>query len=544
MNTKLTDASSIIRPRNTKKVIIFGASVIAIGSLAWFAAKKHSSANREKSTLTIFTKKRSISTTSANSTTVNYSPKVFAKQNSAKRTQAIVIPAKQTHRVKNPTVVDVQHLELPLSSNDNVAKTPGTVQPVQNDVQGLSLSQFWQQLEKVPQNYKINNGRDTLIKAKEGTVIFLPARCFNTDQKVDFIIKEYFDYPDMIKNRLSTTSDGLQLQTGGMMYLSAKADGKEIMLREGSAVRVFLPGITSKDSMQIFYGGNDEASSSSSDQRTGIKLNWQLTKIRIDSPVYKKFVRAIDLRSDHAVERIRMNNKTVGVFTQASTSELSKSELLEMLKKRYAEEYDIIKVRKLWKKDILFRKNIHEEEIDYWGIYNPYGVGDTATLLPRTASIFRLTPIDSVYRVVSWIRVGVADVRRFAVSNKDLKAIGEKYSIGIDKLGWINCDRFLSTDPSKMANVKVELDSAYNYTAYMIFDSYRSILNGASAENVVYFTNVPVGEKVKLFFIGLRNGKLETAIKETIISNKPISGIEFEPADPNKFSAYLSKAGN
>jgi len=238
-------------------------------------------------------------------------------------------------------------------------------------------------------------------------------------------------------------------------------------------------------------------------------------------------------------EVVKANGKVKAVFQRSRNSALSKEELEKMLKKKYAGYYDIIKVHRLWQRNLLFKK-IEESDEEYYGVFNPHGVGDTDLLRPRTVEIYKLKPIDTLYKVVGWIHLGYTDVRRFAVSKKDLAAIGEKYSIQVDKLGWLNCDRFAGIPLAKRTDFVIDIkDSALNYKSYMIFNNYKSICPGGGFGQQLYFANVPLGEPVKLLCVGYRDGKVQCAMKETVISNKNLSGLEFHPADAASVKAYL-----
>src|SRR5688500_1157341 len=77
---------------------------------------------------------------------------------------------------------------------------------------------------------------DNIIKSKKGTQIFIPANALRFKDgttpsgKASIELKEFFSISDFVSNRLSTMSDSFLLETGGMLFISATADGKELVV--------------------------------------------------------------------------------------------------------------------------------------------------------------------------------------------------------------------------------------------------------------------------------------------------------------------------
>ncbi|MGG9960312.1 hypothetical protein [Ferruginibacter sp. SUN106] len=405
----------------------------------------------------------------------------------------------------------------------------------------LMLNNLLVNLQKKQEQFTIDNTKDTTVKCKEGSVLFIPANAFNTKDSVVFEVKEFYKYGDMVANGLTTMSDNKQLVTGGMLYLSAKVKGKDVQVNPEKEIRVFIPGLSVKDSMEIFEGitnkGVDTVATAFAKQS---KINWQLTKVRIDSPVLKMFIRAIDLKDD-MIEYSVYNGKTKAVFHRSRQSIYSKEELKVILQKKYGGYYDKIRVRKQWDRNLLFKKIDTEEEEYYHVAYNSYGVGDTAELLPLTIKINKLDPIDTVYKVVRWVNKGFKEVRRPNFPANTLMSIGEKYSIGINKLGWINCDRFFSY-PGKKAAFTVDLkDSSFNYMTFVVFENFKSIMQAGETGNYAIFDNVPVGEPVKIISVGIRDGQTVSAIRSTVITEGIYKDLSFETTSASDFKYALSK---
>ena len=429
--------------------------------------------------------------------------------------------------------------------NIPVADTP-TGKKIMADNQAV-LQNLLASVEQPPQVFFIDNKKDTVLVAREGTVVFLPAGSFATNDSIRFEIREFYSYAEMVANGLSTLSDGRQLVTGGMLHLVAKRKGQETAINPQRPLRVFIPGITAADSMQIFSGkkgGSGQVDyTNAQPEWTGGDLNWELTKVSIDSPVYKMFIRALDLRDD-AIEYTTYHGgeKVKAVFRRSPESPYSKEELMVMLKKKYGDYYDKIKIRSIWKRDLLFRKrSVNDDEEYYRVVYNSSGIGDTSVFLPGTVRIYRLTPIDTVYRVCYWAHLGYREMKVPVFSRAIVSAIGEKYSIALDKLGWINCDRFYQSNQPKTDYAVDVSDDANNYVAYMVFDKIKSVLGSSRAGNRLIFTNIPASEPVRIMVMGARNGKPVSALINTNTSRNLLDIPVFEAAAADDIRSSLDQ---
>src|SRR6266581_4447323 len=76
---------------------------------------------------------------------------------------------------------------------------------------------------------KIDNTKDTLISGLKGTALFFEKKSFQlpdgTDPsgKISIVLKECYTNSDIIRENLSTTSDGKLLESRGMINVAAFA---------------------------------------------------------------------------------------------------------------------------------------------------------------------------------------------------------------------------------------------------------------------------------------------------------------------------------
>ena len=91
---------------------------------------------------------------------------------------------------------------------------------------------------KPPQKLKVNAQKDTTIVCKEGTKLSIKANSFvnvNGDLikgNIDLNVTEYYKLSDMLLANLSTTSNGEQLETGGMLNIKASKEGELLKLKK------------------------------------------------------------------------------------------------------------------------------------------------------------------------------------------------------------------------------------------------------------------------------------------------------------------------
>lgn len=110
------------------------------------------------------------------------------------------------------------------------------------------------------QVFEITNENDTFIIGKNGTKISIPKNSFVDKNgnavtgKINFELKEALTLADMVMGNLTTLSNGKILQTGGMIYTNATANGENLLIANNKALQISVPTDNKNDSMLIFEG--------------------------------------------------------------------------------------------------------------------------------------------------------------------------------------------------------------------------------------------------------------------------------------------------
>ncbi len=459
-----------------------------------------------------------------------------------KMSPALLIP-KTGNTGKSNIINDANAIDTTSASKLTIADSIKINNELERIQKVQMLNDFIAKIKKKGELFTINNLRDTTIRAAEGTVFYIPMNCFDTKDSVVFEVKEYYKYSDMVANGLTTMADDKLLISGGMLSLTATVKGNEVALNPTKEIRVFIPNITAKDSMKIFNGIKKTSERRDFTDNNFLNkdnnINWQLTDRNFLSPNRAMYVRAIDLRDDNVKERnVFFTNKRVGVFFKSTKSKISKEALLLKLRKKYGTYYDIIKVKNIWKRNLLFQKRDLKGDLLFVG-NDTRGIGDTILCKPEELRYFNFEIIDTIYFANNF---GAANLMSFATTNfspKVLKMIDNKYSIGINTLGWINCDRFYNYGGEKQ-DIYVNInDNANNYITYLIFENYKSIMNGYWANKEFKFPNVPLGIPAKILSIGVKNGQTVFAMKSIITSKNIVSDLQFEQTSSLEFKETL-----
>ncbi|MCA6361423.1 MAG: hypothetical protein IM638_00160 [Bacteroidetes bacterium] len=113
-------------------------------------------------------------------------------------------------------------------------------------------------LEK--QEWKVNPFRDTVIQGKYGTQLRIPASAFcfadgsEVKTPVEVSLREAVRPEDIVLAGLTTLHNGRVLESGGMIEITARSNGRELKLNRNAAVDVEIPAAAKQAGMSVFEG--------------------------------------------------------------------------------------------------------------------------------------------------------------------------------------------------------------------------------------------------------------------------------------------------
>lgn len=391
------------------------------------------------------------------------------------------------------------------------------------------LLDFFIKNDKKPQFFLINNQKDTTIICAEKTKITITANSFVSVKtgseikgKIKISVKEYYTIADIILGRLSTTSNGNLLETGGMLDINAIANEEKCDLKKGKTIALSFPKKSNKDEMQLFNGiwNKDE-------------INWivdknsvDLNKIFIDvdeKPVYKGGNEALYkfIGRNYRIPDDEISGKIYTSFVVDKEGNVTNIKIKKGLS-READDQAIRVLKKLEK---------------------------------FTPGKIKGVPVNVMYNIPITIRAEDSDLA--TSRNYSNKSVLEPYVTKTDenikadeinyymfnstKLGYINCDRFLNYIPSMVINYGVIVEDESNVSINIIYHRFKSIMRGALSPKKVVFYNSLLREKITIVAIKYSEGKPFLAIKETTTSEKSAKDLQFNPVTPEELKEEIIK---
>lgn len=398
-----------------------------------------------------------------------------------------------------------------------------------------SLQQFFDELKKEEQTFYVQAGRDTTLIAKEGTQLVIPANILYRKNniakgQVKITMREYYKMEDILAAKLTTTSNGKQLVTGGMVHITAQQDGENLTIDPSRTITIKMPVDKDKydNNMQLFTG---QELPESSDKGSGI--NW-LQAGRNLQPFDGSDKKVLDFNIgwvEPYAESYRKKN--IAKFYVSTRITMPKAAIIAQLKQRFGGYYDVIKLKRYHKKP------------------GEYMFGSPAK--QRGEFYTKQVIIDSVYvNVLAALTSGAIAIqdslRYMALLNKDsvyLKkylAMHKTYRFALSGFGWINCDAFLF-DPRPKVTITASLGNSANasdYVSMLVYKRYQSIMDGFRGGNNFYFQHIPKGEPAFLITLTVNNDKVVSNIQSITPSlNKEVDNLVFEPTTPEQFKQKL-----
>lgn len=113
------------------------------------------------------------------------------------------------------------------------------------------------------QFFELDASTADVVEGTEGIVIVTPKGCFKNskgeivDGNVTIELAEALERGDMIMSNLTTTSGTELLETGGMFYFNATADGEQLTINPDIPIYVEVPAADRKEGMMVYEGVRD-----------------------------------------------------------------------------------------------------------------------------------------------------------------------------------------------------------------------------------------------------------------------------------------------
>ena len=129
----------------------------------------------------------------------------------------------------------------------------------------IIFSELYSDSQLASQFFTINNLKDTSLITRNGMIVKVYANSFVVKDSienwtnVEVEIKEAFKPSDFVLGNLFTQSNFQNLQSDGMVFITAKANSEELELREGSEIGFIVPTDSLDKKMMIYEGKRDSS---------------------------------------------------------------------------------------------------------------------------------------------------------------------------------------------------------------------------------------------------------------------------------------------
>lgn len=150
---------------------------------------------------------------------------------------------------------------------DVIAEPRFCEEPPQGDVADL-----YRLLRDKGQEFCINPDRDTALVGHNGTIVYYKPGTFQNTAGctcLRLVLHEFYNKSDLILNNLTTTSNDLVLESGGMTKLEGFCGGDTLRYGAGKFLTVMMPTDTVLPGMKLLSANRSDVSQI---------LNWQLDK--------------------------------------------------------------------------------------------------------------------------------------------------------------------------------------------------------------------------------------------------------------------------
>ena len=165
------------------------------------------------------------------------------------------------NRMKNILIIIILAIGFSSCQSEKERIIEGNQDIIFSDIYGDSQIQS--------QFFEINSERDTTLISQNGTKIRIYKNSFDLvndsikiQSKIQIEVKEAFQPIDFVIGNLTTTSNGQFLESGGMLFIGAKSNRKELRLKEDKEIGIITPTEELDKSMMIFSGVRDSSTGS------------------------------------------------------------------------------------------------------------------------------------------------------------------------------------------------------------------------------------------------------------------------------------------
>ncbi len=429
------------------------------------------------------------------------------------------------------------------------------------------ISELYRLLEIRPALFCIDPARDTVLRCKKGTVVYVKANSFKINKRcksqcVILKIKEDFLKSEMIIDNLSTTSDGRILESQGMLSTQANdCNGKKLQLLKDKDLVIFMPTNKIVPNTGIFRGNRTPHDSimNWTANNSSVLQNFTLKQLHLCAEFIPcagvfdviqcdcKFFSCRIKRLDNCINGIfkkceRYNNH---IFRKNLIMCKLRKELLETSQQTDPEkkvkvnakikgiQTDIAALHKKYPNCKQMREApsysyepIPEECEKLNELYEKYGVSNfNALIYALNKELMDSFGVKTIEELKDTVKRKDLENVELSYMNKTISFEDYQYYVyNSSRLGWSNVDAFAEFPKDSLVNFRVKLKAARNVDCKIVFKKNRSILppSDATEGHDFAFNSIPKGEAVWIIALKYEDGKPFLSMVDTTIDNNII----------------------
>lgn len=385
-----------------------------------------------------------------------------------------------------------------------------------------NLNDLYRDLAIKFQSFKINTAKDTIISGDKGTILFIPKNAFAgvpSNAIVDVRLKEVYSFGDILSENLTTHAGTSLLQTGGMIYIDAQLNTRQLTLQRQINVS-FASKESNQEGMQLFSGRRDAknnidwipADNQGQEEEVTIyrTAHGGYSDVLSDKDGYIKFKDIIDTLGCFNLFR---NKKTTQELDKIDLNKLNKTQLSMVFKVRanpillentferihyltFKETYDFYEVttfQNLSKKGGYSWDSLMAVRMDFMG---KVAVSQEEYKARQERLIRQQDSLKKEYEL--WYAI-----HRDSIEAARKKQLEFNQTFQLNTLGWFNCDRYMN---SELANMKMELPSSEMYNIIFILKKEKMAIQSWAEDNKVVI-RAPINKNGTLVGMKLINGE-------------------------------------
>jgi OmpA family len=457
-----------------------------------------------------------------------------------------------------------------LTDNNTVENRPKN-RRVDVYIQAVFNENFQSLLSKLNQtqtySYRISSTKSTCLLTHQGTFLMIPAQAFVhangnpvAEGEVTLQIQEYYQLSDMLMAGLSTSSNQKLLATGGMLNLKALAQGQELQLAPQKEIGVGMPIRKGQfdPAMELFLGNKDPHHQD--------HLNWNPTQRKATSlmaasgkdlsvdavgqfAIFRKT--AINQLVKQPV-RPKLNTRTKRTIPQRPQRENIKVHLnffqkIFINKQRVEAQKDRIYAKevknyqrslKYFRRDSTSWKQYFQDSLNYVRLYQEALNGDIQNYqaLLNEANYATANREQDQKKMQELYEKGVSSDCQLSQQTLD------RYFFAVNRLGWINCDKFMNTPESQLTQIAIQDSDVSEERLMLVFPHLPSILSVKSktVQGEYLSDNIPKGMPAKLIGIKVDQGRSMLAVKDIKVGeSKQSYNLVYQPKSLREIQKVL-----